>query len=100
MKKLLISIAVGSFTLLQGCATMGGYGMGSDSQQMNLSRGAEGAQITQAQEEQYARQQRVVAREVQLDNMKRRSTTSAIKDTAGTTNSVVNTIRNVTNLFR
>ena len=65
--------------LLTACSSgTGAAASGADSKRINATRGNKNAHMTSAQEEQYARQQRVSAREVKLENMKRRQATDAV----------------------
>lgn len=104
MKKiniLLSSIFVSS-TLLSGCGGSGSMGAGSDAKYLNANRGSSAAHISDAQAKQYARQQRLTARELQLENMKRRQTTDAVNETAGAVNSAsgaLHSINSLRNLF-
>ena len=79
---------------------------GLDSAYLNKNRGAEGAQISEAEAEQYHRQQALTADEIRLENMKRRQTTDAIQEGASAASSTaeaikdgVDAIRTVKDLF-
>lgn len=82
MKKIILSAAgaILSAHLTAGCvATPAGpsaasYGAGSDSAYLNASRGRADAQVTEAQVEQYRRQQAIVADEMSLEQQKRDNT--------------------------
>ena len=73
MKHILLTLS--SISLLASCVgsspSIAGLGAGSDAAYMNATRGRADAQISSAQEEQYARQQRVVSREMDLEQKKR-----------------------------
>lgn len=52
--------------------TVSGYGAGSDAAYLNATRGRSDAQISSVQAEQYARQQDMVSREMDLEQKKQR----------------------------
>jgi len=79
---------------------------GLDSAYLNKNRGAPGAQISEAEAEQYHRQQALTADEIRLENMKRRQITDAIEEGASAASSTaeaikegVDAIRSVKDLF-
>ena len=74
-KAILIATTIATFALLQGCTPKTA---GLDSAYLNKNRGAAGAQISQTEANQYARQQRVSAEEIKLENMKRHQTTDGV----------------------
>ena len=69
--------SVATFALLQGCTPKTA---GLDAAYLNKNRGAAGAQVTKQEAVQYARQQRLSAEEIRLENMKRHQKTDAIKE--------------------
>ena len=78
MKKIiLVATTIATCALLQGCTPKTA---GLDSAYLNKNRGAAGAQISNAEAIQYARQQRVSAEEIKLENMKRHQKTDAVKE--------------------
>ncbi|RUM64627.1 MAG: hypothetical protein DSZ05_07210 [Sulfurospirillum sp.] len=78
MKKvLLVATTVATLALLQGCSEKTA---GLDSAYLNKNRGAAGAQISSTEAVQYARQQRLTAEEIRLENMKRHQKTDSIKE--------------------
>jgi len=78
MKKITFIVAtVTTFALLQGCTPKTA---GLDSAYLNKNRGAAGAQVSKQEAVQYARQQRLSAEEIRLENMKRHQKTDAIKE--------------------
>ena len=78
MKKTSLLVAtLTTMALLQGCTPKTA---GLDTAYLNKNRGAEGAQITRDEAAQYARQQRLSADEVRLENMKRQQSTDAISE--------------------
>jgi len=87
-----LAILVVAIALLQGCTPKTA---GMDSAYLNKNRGADGAQITQAEARQYRRQQALSADEVRLENMKRRQTTDAIQEGASATRNAVGAIQSV-----
>jgi len=93
MTTLLVSSA-----LLTACGGSGSMGAGSDAKYLNANRGSAGAHISDAQAKQYARQQRLTAREIQLENMKRRQSTDAIKEGAGAVNSAAGALHSIDSL--
>lgn len=101
MKKTNITIVVvlTASALLSACAgTTGSMAAGSDTAYMNASRGSASAHVSAAQEEQYARQQRLTAREIELENMKRRQGTDAIREGAGAVNSAAGALHSIRSL--
>jgi len=92
----LLAVAVVSVALLQGCTPKTA---GMDSAYLNKNRGADGAQITRAEAEQYRRQQALTADEVRLENMKRHQTTDAIQEGSSAARSAVGAIQSVKGLF-
>ena len=100
MKKttvLLASIFISS-GLLTACGGSGSMGSGSDAKYLKANRGAAGAHISDAEAKQYARQQRLTAREIELENMKRRQTTDAVNETAGAVNSAAGALHSIDSL--
>ena len=81
---------VGIAFLLVGCTPKTA---GVDSAYLNKNRGAEGAQISQAEAAQYHRQQALTADEIRLENMKRRQTTDAIEEGASAATSTADAIK-------
>ena len=78
MKKItFLMAATTTFVLLQGCSSKTA---GLDSAYLNKNRGAAGAQISSTEAVQYARQQRLTAEEIRLENMKRHQKTDGIKE--------------------
>jgi len=78
MKKIsLIATTIITLAILQGCTPKSA---GLDSAYLNKNRGAAGAQISSTEAAQYARQQRLSAEEVRLENMKRHQKTDAVKE--------------------
>jgi hypothetical protein len=97
MKRLSLVVAAGMLIVLfAGCTPKTA---GQDSAYLNQNRGAEGAQITQAEARQYRRQQALTADEIRLENMKRRQDTDAIHEGASATRSTVSAIESVKNLL-
>ena len=92
----LLAVAVVSVALLQGCTPKTA---GMDSAYLNKNRGADGAQITRAEAEQYRRQQALTADEVRLENMKRHQTTDSIQEGSSAARSAVGAIQSVKGLF-
>ena len=92
---LLINMAVLT-AFLQGCTP----GTGADAALLNQTRGHKNAQISKAQARQYARQQRLAADEVRLQNMKRRQTTDAIHESSDAVHDTTSVVRDVKNLLR
>jgi len=92
----LLAVAIISAGLLQGCTPKTA---GSDSAYLNKNRGADGAQITRTEAEQYRRQQALTADEIRLENMKRHQTTDSIQENAGAAQSAVGAIQSVKGLF-
>jgi len=88
MNKTLIIMGI-SFLLI-GCTPKTA---GMDSAYLNKNRGAEGAQITQTEAEQYHRQQALTADEIRLENMKRRQTTDAIQEGASAASSTAGAVK-------
>ena len=76
-KIVLLATIVATLLMLQGCSSKTA---GLDSAYLNKNRGAEGAQISRTEAVQYARQQRLTAEEVKLENMKRHQKTDAVKE--------------------
>jgi len=82
MKKIILSAvsAILTANLATGCVatpsgpSAGSYGAGSDTAYLNASRGRADAQVTEAQVEQYRRQQAIVADEMSLEQQKRDNT--------------------------
>jgi hypothetical protein len=70
-----------------------------DSAYLNTNRGADGAQITRTEAEQYRRQQALSADEVRLENMKRRQTTDSIQEGSSAVRSATGAIQSVRGLF-
>jgi len=95
MKLKLAFGAVIAALLLEGCMP----GMGADTALMNKTRGSKNAQVSKAQARQYARQQRLTADEIRLQNMKRRQSTDAVAEGAGATHDALGAIRDVRALF-
>ena len=78
MKKIAVLLTTTvTFVLLQGCTPKSA---GLDSAYLNKNRGAAGAQISSTEAVQYARQQRLSAEEIRLENMKRHQKTDAVKE--------------------
>ncbi len=99
MKTINIILTTALVSALSACAgTTGSMAAGSDAKYMNASRGSAGAHISAAQEEQYARQQRLTAREIQLENMKRRQGTDAVREGAGAVNSAAGALHSINSL--
>ncbi len=100
MKKtnILMATLFASSVLLTACGGAGSMGAGSDAKYLNANRGSSAAHISDAQAKQYARQQRLTARELQLENMKRRQTTDAVKEGAGAVNSAAGALHSINSL--
>jgi len=96
MKLKLALAVVSTALLLEGCMP----GMGADTALMNKTRGSKNAQISKAQARQYARQQRLSADEIRLQNMKRRQSTDAVVEGAGATHSALGVFRDIKSLFK
>jgi len=96
MKLKLALAVVSTALLLEGCMP----GMGADTALMNKTRGSKNAQISKAQARQYARQQRLSADEIRLQNMKRRQSTDAVVEGAGATHSALGAFRDIKSLFK
>jgi len=97
--KILMATLLVSSAMLTACGgTTGSMAAGSDTKYMNASRGSSAAHVSAAQEEQYARQQRLTAREIQLENMKRRQGTDAVKEGASAVNSAVGALHSIDSL--
>ncbi len=97
--KILMAALLVSSAMLTACGgTTGSMAAGSDTKYMNASRGSSAAHVSAAQEQQYARQQRLTAREIQLENMKRRQSTDAIKEGASAVNSAAGAIHSIDSL--
>jgi len=88
-------VAVVAALLLNGCMP----GMGADTAMMNKTRGSKNAQVSKAQARQYARQQRLSADEIRLQNMKRRQSTDAVREGSGAVHDSLGAIRDVRALF-
>jgi len=84
-----------SMLMLEGCMP----GMGADTSLMNATRGSKNAQVSKAQARQYARQQRISADEIRLQNMKRRQSTDAVHEGRGALQDALGAIRDVRSLF-
>lgn len=84
--------------LLTACGGSGSMGAGSDAKHLKANRGAAGAHISDAEAKQYARQQRLTAREIELENMKRRQTTDAVRETSGAVNSAAGALHSIRSL--
>lgn len=84
-KLLLVVTPVILVALLQACTPKTA---GADSAYLNKNRGAEGAQISKSEAEQYSRQQGLTADEIRIENMKRHQTTDAIQEGASAASSV------------
>ena len=81
---------------LTACSSgTGAMSAGADSKRLNATRGSKGAHISAAQEEQYARQQRLSAREIELENRKRRQGTDTIKEGASAVNSAAGALHSI-----
>ncbi len=90
-KSILISGVLSTLVLLSsGCTPKMA---GQDSAYINQNRGAAGAQISQAEAQQYRRQQALSANEMAVENMKRRQTTDSIREGANAASSVSDAIR-------
>ena len=99
MKTANIILTAALAATLSACSgSTGSMAAGSDASYMNAKRGSAGAHISAAQEQQYARQQRLTAREIQLENMKRRQNTDAIKEGAGAVNSAAGALHSINSL--
>lgn len=100
MKKTTILLAsiIFSSGLLTACGGSGSMGAGSDAKHLKANRGAAGAHISDAEAKQYARQQRLTAREIELENMKRRQSTDAVNETAGAVNSATGALHSIRSL--
>lgn len=92
----LLAVAVVFVALLQGCTPKTA---GMDSAYLNKNRGADGAQITRTEAEQYRRQQALTADEVRLENMKRHQTTDSIQEGSSAARSAVGAIQSVKGLI-
>ncbi len=91
-----LAVTALSVALLQGCTPKTA---GMDSAYLNKNRGADGAQITRAEAEQYRRQQALTADEVRLENMKRHQTTDSIQEGSSAARSAVGAIQSVKGLI-
>ena len=94
---------ISMFFMIVGCTPKTA---GVDSSYLNKNRGAAGAQISEAEAQQYHRQQALTADEIRLENMKRRQTTDSIEEgasaassTAGAVKEGVSAIRTLKSLF-
>jgi len=94
---------ISMFFMIVGCTPKTA---GVDSAYLNKNRGAAGAQISEAEAQQYHRQQALTADEIRLENMKRRQTTDSIEEgasaassTAGAVKEGVSAIRTLKSLF-
>ena len=96
-KTLSLVIATGLLAVLVSACTP--KTAGQDSAYLNRNRGAEGAQITRSEAQQYRRQQALSADEVRLENMKRRQNTDAVHESASATRSTVSAIESIKRLF-
>ena len=96
IKLSLLAVSVIAVGLLQGCTPKTA---GQDSAYLNKNRGADGAQITRTEAEQYRRQQALTADEIRLENMKRHQTTDSIQENASAARSAVGAIQSVKGLF-
>ena len=95
---LLVAALFASTTLLTACGGAGSMGAGSDTKYMNATRGSASAHVSKAQAQQYARQQGLTAREIQLENMKRRQSTDAVKEGASAVNSATGALHSINSL--
>ena len=93
--KVVFGVAIAAL-LLEGCMP----GMGADTALMNKTRGSKNAQVSKAQARQYARQQRLSADEIRLQNMKRRQSTDAVREGAGATHDALGAFRDIKSLFK
>jgi hypothetical protein len=82
-----------SATLFSGCSSSG-----ADTASLNAKRGAPSAHVSSAQAQQYARQQRLEANEVRLENMKRRQATDAVNETSRAVNNASSAARSIDSL--
>jgi len=98
MKKIVLFFAITIFMVIfVGCTPKTA---GQDSAYLNANRGAPGAQISQAEAEQYHRQQALTADEIRLENMKRRQTTDSIEEGASAASSTSNAIKDSVGAIR
>jgi len=88
--------AVIAAILLTGCMP----GMGADTALMNGTRGTKNAQVSKAQARQYARQQRLSADEIRLQNMKRRQSTDAVREGSDATHAALGAFRDIKSVFK
>jgi len=95
---ILMATLLVSSTMLTACGGAGSMAAGSDTKYMNATRGSSAAHVSAAQEQQYARQQRLTAREIELENMKRRQGTDAIKEGASAVNSAAGALHSIDSL--
>ena len=93
----LLAVTIVSVSLLQGCTPKTA---GQDSAYLNKNRGADGAQITRTEAEQYRRQQALTADEIRLENMKRRQTTDSIEEGASAVSSTSHAIEDGVSAIR
>jgi len=95
MKKthLIIATLFASSLLFSGCSSSG-----ADTASLNAKRGAPAAHVSSAQAQQYARQQRLEANEVRLENMKRRQATDAVNETSRAVNNASSAARSIDSL--
>ena len=95
---LLTTITLFSLSTFQGCMTPKTAGL--DSSYLNNNRGAEGAQITQAEARQYKRQQNLTADEIRLENMKRHQGSDAVKESSSALDSAADAVKNALSIFK
>ncbi|MCH9739747.1 MAG: hypothetical protein K0U38_02750 [Epsilonproteobacteria bacterium] len=102
MKKISKSLSIAGSVLvlvsIQGCNTPKTAGL--DSAYLNNNRGAEGAQITQAEARQYKRQQNLTADEIRLENMKRHQKTDAVEESSSALDSAADAVKNAISIFK
>ncbi|GBU09075.1 hypothetical protein AwWohl_02130 [Gammaproteobacteria bacterium] len=85
--------------LISACAvnppgeSIASLGAGSDAAKMNATRGRADAQMTKKQAQQYALQQEMVSREMDLEQKKRNQTSQNTKNTIDTIGSIFRIFR-------
>ena len=104
MKKLLLFISATTLIIFFGCSQKTA---GLDSAYIHANRGADGAQMTKAEAENYRRQQIIIAEEIRLENIKRHQNTdaieegaSAVKESASAVDSATSTYEKIMSIFK
>lgn len=89
------SMILASFLFISGCASTGSSGSSITSASLNAQRGAAGSVMSDAQARQYAKQQDLESREIDLAHKKKDLDQRDYNDTLATVDSTTSTVARV-----